>query len=114
MATTKAAPAAPEPRVVVTGTNVELADGTVVAQIQAVTVGGGTQTVTVDGVPEERQHPTLHLFHVRLLSPDRMIPDELREAESYEDAVEVGLAYAARRVQHAQQVADLATALKAG
>lgn len=106
-------PASSKPRAVITATNVELGDGTVVAQIQAVTVGGGTQTVTVDGVPEDRQHPTLHLFHIRLLSPDRMIPDELREAKTYEDAVEVGLAYAARRAKHAQQVAELAATLKA-
>jgi hypothetical protein len=103
-----------EPRAVITGIRIELGDGTVVALIEAVTIGGGTQTVTVDGVPEERQHPTFRRYHVRLLSPDRMIPDELREAETSEEAVEVGLAYAARRVKHAQQIADLAADLKAG
>lgn len=102
-----------DPQAVVTGIRIELGDGTVVALIEAVTIGGGTQTVTVDGVAEERQHPTFHRYHCRLLSPDRMIPDELRDAETYEDAVEMGLAYAARRVKHAQQVADLAADLRA-
>lgn len=96
----------------ITGARVVLDDGTVVAEIDAVTIGGGIQVVTVDGVPEERQHPTLHRFHCRLLSPDRMIPDELRETETYDEAVDLGLRYAARRIEHARQVGDLAASLK--
>lgn len=100
------------PAVTITEARVDLDDGTVVAYIEAVTIGGGTQIVTVDGVPEERQHPMFRRFHVRLLSPDRMISDQLREAETYEEAVEVGLEYAAKRVKHAQQVEELAADLK--
>jgi hypothetical protein len=102
-----------EPRVVITATRVDLAAGTTVAQIEAVTIGGGTQTVTVDGVPEERRHPTLHRYHCRLLSPDRMIPDQLLEAETYEEAVELGLKYAVKREQHAKQIAEIAADLRA-
>lgn len=101
-----------EPTVTITGARVDLPDGTPVVQIDAVTIGGGTQIVTVDGVPEERQHPTLHRFHCRLLSPDRMIADQLVETETYEQAVEIGLAYAAKRQKHAAQLAELAAELR--
>lgn len=83
-----------------------------VAQIERILMGGGTQTVTVDGVPEERVHPMFERFHVRLLSPDRMIPDELRELDTYEEACELALLYAGKRVEHAAAVADLAAGLK--
>lgn len=98
--------------VVITGARVDLPDGTTVAQIDAVTIGGGIQTVTVDGVPEDRQHPTLHRFHCRLLSPDRMIPDQLHETETYDEAVDIGVAYAAKRAKHAKQLAELAAELR--
>jgi len=100
------------PDVVTTGARVELDDGTVVAIVEAITIGGGTQIVTVDGVPEERVHPTFHRFHCRLISPDRMIPDELRETETFDAAVELGLAYATKRIEHAESVAALADVLK--
>jgi hypothetical protein len=101
------------PTVTITGARVDLDDGTTVALIEAVTIGGGTQVVTVDGVPEERQHPTLHRFHCRLLAPDRMLSDQLLDAATYEDAVEAGLKYATKRAEHAQQLAELAAALQA-
>lgn len=101
------------PTVTITTARIDLADGTQVATVEAVTIGGGTQVVTVDGVAEERQHPTLHRFHCRLLSPDRMIPDQLLELETYEQAVEAGLAYAARRAEHAEQITALTEALRA-
>ena len=81
-------------------------------QIERVRIGGGIQTVTVDGVAEDRQHPTLHRWHVRLLSPDRMIPDELRDVETYDEACELALKYATKREEHAAQINDLAAALK--
>lgn len=102
-----------EPRVLITGARVDLPDGTTVAQIEAVTIGGGTQTVTVDGVPEERQHPTFHRHHCRLLSPDRMIPDQLLDVETYDEAVDLAVEYAKKRVKHAEQVLDLAAKLRA-
>jgi hypothetical protein len=88
------------------------ADGTALAQIERVRIGGGTQTVTVDGVPEERIHPTFERWHVRLLSPDRMIPDQLLDAETYDDAADLALRYAAKRVEHAAAVAELADSLR--
>lgn len=101
------------PTVTITGARVDLDDGTTVALIEAVTIGGGTQVVTVDGVPEERRHPTFHQFHCRLLAPDRMIPDQLVDAETYEGAVEVALKYAAKRARHAKQLGELAADLAA-
>lgn len=101
-----------EPTVTITGARVALPDGTVVAQIDAVTIGGGTQTVTVDGVPEERQHPTLHRYHCRMVSPDRMIPDQLHETQTYQEAVDLGLRYAAKRAEHAQVIGELAAGLR--
>ena len=92
--------------------NVVLEDGTVVANVERVRIGGGTQNVTVDGAVEVRQHPTFSRHHVRLLSPDRMIPDQLVETESYDEAVEIGLKYAAKRAEHAAQIDDLAAALR--
>lgn len=99
--------------VTITGARVDLDDGTTVALIEAVTIGGGTQVVTVDGVPEERVHPTLRRFHCRLLAPDRMLSDQLLDAATYDDAVEMGLRYAEKRAKHAQQLSDLAAELKA-
>jgi hypothetical protein len=82
--------------------------GQVLAQIERVTIGGGTRVI--EG--EEHQHPTFTRFHVRMLSPDRTIPDELREAETYEAATELAMAYGARRIEHAAQIDELAKSLK--
>lgn len=98
--------------VVVTGAQVLARDGRVAATIDRVEVGGGSQVVTVDGVPEERVHPAGQLFHVRFLSPDRLISDELREAATYEDAVALGQAYAAKLDEHAERINALARDLK--
>lgn len=98
--------------VVITGAEVRTGDGRLAASIDAVQIGGGTQTVTVDGVPEERVHPVSRAFHVRLLAPDRMIPDELRQVDTYQEAIEVGLKYAAKLAEHADRLAELAQDLK--
>jgi predicted NBD/HSP70 family sugar kinase len=98
--------------VVVTGAQVLTRDGRVAAAIDLVEVGGGFQVVTVDGVPENREHPRAQLFHVRFLSPDRLISDELREAASYDDAVALGRAYAAKLDEHAERISALASDLK--
>lgn len=87
-------------------------NGETVATVERVKIGGGVQVVTVDGVPEERAHPTFWLYHVRLLSPDRMIPDELRETETYDRAVELAFKYAERRAEHAKALDELAASLK--
>lgn len=92
--------------------NVTMPDGTVVANIERVLIGGGTQNVTVDGVVEVRQHPSFNRFHVRLLSPDRMIADQLLEADTYDQAVEIGLAYAEKRAEHAATIESLTTSLR--
>ena len=96
----------------VTAARIDLADGRQAAEITAVDVGGGEQVVTVDGTRETRVHPSSRVYHVRLLSPDRMIPDQLREAPSFEVACELGEAYAAKLAEHAAQVDELAAGLK--
>jgi hypothetical protein len=68
--------------------------------------------VTVDGVPEERVHPTTVVHHVRLLSPDRMVPDELREVGTYEEACELAVRYAWKLNENAGRLAELAADLK--
>jgi hypothetical protein len=98
--------------VVVVAAEVRCHDGRLAATVDRVDVGGGTQTVTVDGTPEERVHPASEVWHVRFLAPDRMLSDELREAASYEEAIDLGRAYAARLTEHAESVAALADALK--
>lgn len=106
--TTKRQPA----EVVITSARVDTASGRAAAQIDLVEIGGGTQTVTVDGSPEERVHPSSRTYHVRLLSPDRMLSDELRTAEDYDAAVSLAQQYAGRLAEHADRVAELAEDLK--
>lgn len=101
-----------DPNVVITGAHVYTGDGRLAATIDLVEVGGGSQTVTVDGVPEERVHDKGVLFHVRFQAPDRFLPDELREASSYGEAVGLATAYAAKLDEHADQIAKLADSLK--
>lgn len=101
-----------EPNVVITAARVDAANGTVAALIESVPVGGGTQTVTVDGVPEERIHPSTTVYHARLISPDRMIPDMLHTVDSYEEACALAVKYTARLNEHAAQIAALADDLK--
>jgi hypothetical protein len=100
------------PETVITAARIDTAGGLIAATIDLVEVGGGSQTVTVDGTPEERIHPHSTVFHVRLLSPDRMIPDELRQVPTFDEAVSLGTAYAARLDEHAQRIAELAEDLK--
>ncbi len=100
-----------DPVVSITGARVDCADGRPAATIDLVEVGGGSQVVTVDGTPEERVHPARRVFHVRLLSPDRMLSDDLREVDDYESAVKLGVAYAAKLDAHAVQLAELAAGL---
>jgi len=87
-------------------------DGRLAATIDVLDVGGGTQTVTVDGAAHERVHDSRRIFHARLISPDRMMPDELRECDSYEDAVALGVAYATRLTEHRARVDELAEDLR--
>lgn len=98
--------------VTVTAARIDLPDGRTAAEIATVGVGGGEQVVTVDGAKEIRVHPSSQVYHVRLLSPDRMLPDQLREAASFDEAAELGLAYAAKLAEHAAQVDALADSLK--
>ena len=96
----------------ITSAVVLAADGRQAATIDRVPVGGGSQVVTVDGVPEERIHPSGVSFHVRLLSPDRMLPDELRAVTSYDEAVALGELYASKLDAHAVTLASLAVDLQ--
>jgi hypothetical protein len=88
--------------------HVNLPDGQTVARIERVTIGGGTRVI--EG--EEHVHPMFEAFHVRLLSPNPMIPDEMHDATTYDEAVAFGRAYAAKRAEHAAAIADLADSLK--
>lgn len=81
-----------------------LPDGTIVASIERVRIGGGIRVI--EG--EEHTHPSFERFHVRLLSPDRMIPDQLHDVQTYEDAVDLAERYAVKRAAHAARVDELA------
>jgi len=52
------------------------------------------------------------VYHVRLVSPDRMVPDQLLEAPSFEAACELAQAYAVRLAEHADRAAELAAGLR--
>lgn len=88
--------------------HVNLADGQTVARIERVKVGGGIRVV--EG--EEIVHPLSEIFHVRLLSPNPMIPDELHDVADYDEAIELGRRYAAKRAEHAEAIDALAQSLK--
>jgi hypothetical protein len=101
-----------DPVLTITTARVETAGGRIAALIAMVDVGGGEQVVTVDGAPEVRVHPSSRVYHVTLLSPDRMVPDQLREAPSYQDACVLGITYAEKLAEHAARVDALAADLK--
>ena len=101
-----------EPAVVITAARVDTADGTAAAQIELVEIGGGEQVVTVDGTAEVRVHPRSRQYHVRLLSPDKFVPDMLRDAATYEEACALGCKYAAKMTEHAARVDELAADLQ--
>jgi hypothetical protein len=101
--------------VVVTGARVELADGTVVALIERIRIGGGIRTRTIDGEQVDEQQPSFERHHARLLSQaGPMIPDELVETETFEQACEAGEAYAKSVTANAAQIAALRASLKRG
>jgi hypothetical protein len=101
-----------DPALTITTARVETADGRVAALIAMVDVGGGEQVVTVDGNPEVRVHPSSRVYHVTFLSPDRMVPDQLREAATFDEACELGITYAEKLAEHAARVDALAADLK--
>lgn len=101
-----------EPVMTITAARVDTAEGRPAAAIAMVDVGGGEQVVTVDNVPEVRVHPSSRLYHVRLLSPDKFVPDVLREAATFEEACALGVKYAAKLAEHAARVDELAADLK--
>jgi len=94
--------------IVSTAARVTLPDGRLAATIDEVPVGGGTQVKTVDGEKVETVHDSSKVYHLRLISLDRSVPDELREFSDYDEAVAAGVAYADRLEQSAAQaLADL-------
>lgn len=95
----------------VTAAEVSTSDGTLVATIARIPVGGGVQVVTVDGVPEDRVHVSGAVYHVRCLSPDPMLPDILLSVADYAAAAETAEAYAVKRAEHAAELAALAQKL---
>ncbi len=99
--------------VTITAAEASTSDGTVVATITRVPTGGGIGGVfTPAGVHEFVTHPVGETFHVRCLSPDSTIPDQLLEAADYDAAAALAEAYVAKREQHAATVASLADDLK--
>jgi hypothetical protein len=82
-------------------------DGRVAATVDLVDVGGGEQVVNVDGQPETRTHAASKTFHVRLISPDRMIPDTLLDVADYDDAIKRGESYARKLDARAKDLAGL-------
>ena len=62
--------------------------------------------------PEVRVHPASQVYHVRLLAPDRMVPDQLLEASSFEEACKIGAAYAGKLADHAARVGELTSDLR--
>jgi hypothetical protein len=101
-----------EPAVVITSARVDTAAGEAAARIDLVQVGGGEQVVTVDGTAEVRTHPLSAVYQVRLLSPDKFVPDQLRDAGTYEEACALGCKYAAKMTEHAARVDELAADLQ--
>ena len=83
-------------------------DGRLAASVDLVDIGGGEQVVMVDGTPEVRVHPAATVYHLRLISPDRMLPDQLHEMDTYLDAVTLGEQYAGKLTAHADELARLA------
>jgi len=101
-----------EPVVVITAARVDTADGGEAALIGLIQVGGGEQVVTVDGTAEVRTHPRSSVYQVRLLSPDKFVPDQLRDVATYEEACALGVKYAAKMAEHAARVDELAADLQ--
>ncbi len=99
--------------IVISGAQVELDDGTVVARIERILIGGGERTRMIDNVPETTTDPLFIRYHVRLLSQaGPMIADELELVETYKDACKVGEAYAEKVMANAEQIAALRESLK--
>ncbi len=94
-----------EPQVSVSASaRITTAAGVLAATIDEVPTGGGTGSYfTPGGVLEDKTHPVSSVWHVRLLSTDRSVPDQLREAGSYDEAVKIASAYAARLDERAAQ-----------
>ena len=96
----------------ITSARVLTDEGRLAALVDLVDIGGGTQVVTVDGSPEVRTHPASTVFHARLVSPDIMIPDQLHECATYDDAISLGETYAGKLSAHAADIAALADDLR--
>jgi hypothetical protein len=97
-----------DPVVTVTTARVDTPAGREAARLALIQVGGGSQTVTVDGTPENRVHPASQTWHVRLLALDPMLPDRLETADSYDAAVALASDYAVKLGDVVAQAAALA------
>lgn len=99
--------------VVITGADVVLDDGIVVARIERIVIGGGERTRMIDGVPETTTDPQSVRHHVRLLSQaGPMISDQLENVETFDEACEAGEAYAAKVEKNRAKINDLNESLK--
>lgn len=90
-------------------------DGKVVARIDLVPTGGGTVSKGRLDNGEEvfETHETGEVFHVRFMSPDPTIPDQLLEVASYADATKAVDAWVKKYESHSAAIAEIAADLKA-
>jgi hypothetical protein len=101
-----------EPEITIMSARIDAANGVVAAYVEWVPVGGGFRTVNIDGTLEDQTHPLSFLYHARLISPDRMIPDQLLDAPSYEEACAIAVKYANKLNEHAKRSAELGEDLR--
>lgn len=99
-------------RLIITSARIDGPDGTPACLIERIGVGGGIRTYMVDGSPEDRTDPSSTVYHVRFVSPSRMISDELREADTLDEAVTLGCQYADRLAANADRLAEIVADLK--
>lgn len=97
----------------ITGAQVFSKNGTHVATIEAIQVGGGTAgRMNPQGQIEQVTDPLTEHFHVRLLSQTGpMFPDELLMVDTYEDACKAGEGYAKKVDENAKLLAQARDAL---
>lgn len=98
----------------ITGASVSSDDGTAVATIEAIKVGGGT----AGRWDEARENivqvtdPLTEHYNVRLLSQaGPMVPDEMICVDTYEEACEIGEKYAAKVAANAERYAEFKASL---
>lgn len=99
-------------RLIITSARIDAPDGSPACIIERIGVGGGIRTRMVDGSPEDSIDPASIVYHVRFRSPSPMIPDELRTADSLDEAIALGCQYADKVAANADRLAAIVADLK--